>query len=99
VLAKCLPPLCDKGNALALSHSSLSQTRGTVNGQQRSSTTGQRTGSVASGLLHEAFHRAGQVDLDDSPFQLVEIHVIDGILSVRCGAIGDESEAAMFRFC
>ena len=57
-----------------------------------------RTGSVASGLCRP-FHRSGKVHPQHATVQFVEVHIVDGILSVRRRGIRNEGEPSVLRLC
>ena len=56
-----------------------------------------RTGSVA-GSLGGAFYRPSEVDTEHATVELVEVHVVDGILGVGGGGVRNERETSVLRF-
>lgn len=90
------PPLCERGFAYLRSHSSDSQTA-RISTSAKLWNPGTHTCSVASGLCW-AFHGACEVYPQYATVELVEVHVINGILSVRRRCIRNECESSVLRF-
>lgn len=59
----------------------------------------ERTGSVSCSRLHGSFYWSGSVNLQDFSTELVQVHIVDRILSIRGRRVCDEGKATMFRFC